>query len=72
MAEKKAFWWRNLRKIDYLEQLGADGSSLFFGVFSIFSLSKKMCVFLAVFSDFSRFLLKFTSEVFFFIESTEE
>jgi hypothetical protein len=63
MGEKKALWWKNLRKTDHLVNLGADGSYLFFSFSSIFSLSKEMCVFLAVFTDFSRLLLKFTSEV---------
>jgi hypothetical protein len=46
-----------------LENLGADWSFVFFSFSSIFSLSKKMCAFLAVFTDFSRLRLKFTSEV---------
>jgi len=62
MGEKKAFWWKNLRKIDHLENLGADGSTLFFIFSPIFSLSKKMRVFLAAFTDFSRLRLEFTSE----------
>jgi hypothetical protein len=63
MGEKKALWWKNLRKTDHLENLGADGSFVFFGFSSVFPLSKKMGVFLAVFTDFSRLRLKFTSEV---------
>jgi len=63
MGEKKALCWKNLRKIDHLENLDADGSTLFFIFSSIFSLSKKMCVFLAVFTDFSRLRLEFNSEV---------
>ena len=66
MREKKALWWKNPRKTNHLENLGADASFIFFffSFSSVFHLSKKMCVFLAVFTDFSRLLLKFTSEGF--------
>jgi len=62
-GRRKRCGGKTLRKTDHLENLGADGRFVFFSFSSVFSLSKKMRVFLAVFTDFSRLRLKFTSEV---------